>query len=65
MKTESSENNAITKAIGGKEGLVALVVLAVMLLVVLPLFLSVFRLNLTGKYLSYAFVAVGLVMCWG
>lgn len=65
MKTESSENNAITKAIGGKEGLVALVVLAVLLLVVLPLFLSVFRLNLTGKYLSYAFVAVGLVMCWG
>ncbi|MCH1502580.1 MAG: urea ABC transporter permease subunit UrtC [Verrucomicrobiales bacterium] len=65
MKTESSKNNAITKAIGGKEGLVALVVLAVLLLVVLPLFLSVFRLNLTGKYLSYAFVAVGLVMCWG
>jgi urea transport system permease protein len=24
-----------------------------------------FRLNLFGKYLTYAFVAVGLVLCWG
>src|SRR5581483_5002166 len=27
--------------------------------------LDVFRLNLVAKYLTYAFVAVGLVMCWG
>ena len=40
-------------------------VLAVALLVVMPLALDVFRLNLIGKYLSYAFVAIGLVMLWG
>ncbi|AOY95071.1 urea ABC transporter permease subunit UrtC [Cupriavidus sp. USMAA2-4] len=40
-------------------------VLALVLLVVLPLACDVFRLNLIGKYLSYAFVAVGLVMLWG
>ncbi|WP_454765558.1 urea ABC transporter permease subunit UrtC [Cupriavidus campinensis] len=39
--------------------------LALVLLVVMPLALDVFRLNLVGKYLSYAFVAVGLVMLWG
>ncbi|MFT4639910.1 MAG: urea transport system permease protein [Verrucomicrobiales bacterium] len=54
-----------SKGIGGKEGLIALAILSLILLVVLPVTLSVFRLNLTGKYLSYAFVAIGLVMCWG
>ncbi len=39
--------------------------LALVLVVVMPLALDVFRLNLIGKYLSYAFVAVGLVMLWG
>jgi urea transport system permease protein len=39
--------------------------LAVLLLVVLPLLLDPFRLNLVGKYLTYAFVAIGLVMVWG
>ncbi|CAG9164408.1 urea ABC transporter permease subunit UrtC [Cupriavidus pampae] len=39
--------------------------LALVLLVVMPLSLDIFRLNLVGKYLSYAFVAVGLVMLWG
>ena len=34
-------------------------------MVVLPLTLDIFRLNLVGKYLTYAFVAVGLVLCWG
>ena len=29
------------------------------------MFLNPFRLNLAGKYLCYAFAAVGLVMCWG
>jgi urea transport system permease protein len=42
-----------------------LLVLALLLLVVFPLGLSVFRLNLVGKYLTYAFVALGLVLCWG
>lgn len=39
--------------------------LAALLVIVLPLFLEPFRLNMVGKYLTYAFVAVGLVMCWG
>ena len=42
-----------------------LLILAVLLLVVLPLGLDLFRLNLFGKYLSYGFVAIGLVMLWG
>src|ERR1700747_3450497 len=37
----------------------------VLLIVVLPLVLDIFRLNLVAKYLTYAFVAIGLVMCWG
>ena len=43
----------------------ALLALALLLLVVFPAVLDVFRLNLVGKYLSYAFVAVGLVVLWG
>lgn len=39
--------------------------LAILLLVVLPIALPVFRLNLFGKYLSYGFVGVGLVLLWG
>ncbi|MEO8184105.1 MAG: urea ABC transporter permease subunit UrtC [Deltaproteobacteria bacterium] len=38
---------------------------ALLLLVVFPLTLSSFRLGMIGKYLSYAFPALGLVMCWG
>ena len=40
-------------------------VLSVVLLVLFPSVFDVFRLNLVGKYLTYAFVALGLVMCWG
>jgi len=39
--------------------------LAFMLVIVLPITVDAFRLNLVGKYLTYAFVAVGLVLCWG
>ena len=42
-----------------------LLILAGLLLIVFPLILDDFRLNLVGKYLTYAFVAVGLVLCWG
>ena len=45
--------------------LASVLVLTLLLAVVLPLTLDVFRLNLVGKYLTYAFVAVGLVMVWG
>lgn len=44
---------------------VALAVLAALILLVLPATVDVFRLNLVGKYLTYAFVALGLVLCWG
>jgi urea transport system permease protein len=40
-------------------------ILGVLLLAVFPLALDIFRLNLVGKYLSYGFVAIGLVMLWG
>src|SRR3990167_1142221 len=46
-----------------KLGSIAL--LALLLIVVFPLALDIFRLNLIGKYLTYAFVALGLVMLWG
>ena len=45
--------------------LASVLVLTLLLAVVLPLSLDIFRLNLVGKYLTYAFVAVGLVMVWG
>jgi urea transport system permease protein len=45
--------------------LIGILVLAIFLVVVLPLSLDVFRLNLVAKYLTYAFVALGLVICWG
>jgi urea transport system permease protein len=50
--------------VDGKEW-VGFLILAVLLIVVLPLTLDIFRLNLVGKYLTWAFVAIGLVLCWG
>jgi urea transport system permease protein len=41
------------------------VILAAFIFLVLPMALDIFRLNLVGKYLTYAFVAIGLVLCWG
>jgi urea transport system permease protein len=43
----------------------AFVLTAVLLLAVFPAVLSPFRLGLVGKYLTYAFVSLGLVLCWG
>src|ERR1700760_1304244 len=51
--------------IGGKQGLLGTICLAILLFAVLPLCLDIFRLNMVGKYLTYAFVAVGLVLLWG
>jgi urea transport system permease protein len=45
--------------------LIGFALVAALILVVLPLALDIFRLNLVGKYLTYSFVAVGLVLCWG
>src|SRR5260221_1264004 len=53
------------KPVGAKASAAGLVIMSVLLLVVFPLTLDVFRLNLMAKYLSYAFVAMGLVLCWG
>lgn len=58
-------NAAYEKLLGGRQGAIGLLVLSMLLLVVFPLMFDSFRLNLVGKYLSYAFVAVGLVLCWG
>lgn len=53
------------KALIKRYQLGSLLLLTLLLAVVLPLTLDIFRLNLVGKYLCYAFVAVGLVMVWG
>src|SRR6056297_1121475 len=45
--------------------LIGFAILALVIFIVLPMALDSFRLNLFGKYLTYAFVAVGLVLCWG
>ncbi len=51
--------------IGGKQGALGLAVLAAVIFIVFPLTVDIFRLNLIGKYLTYAFVAVSLVLLWG
>jgi urea transport system permease protein len=58
-------NAFYTKFLGGKSGAIELAILAALIFLVMPLWLDIFRLNLVGKYLTYAFVAVGLVMVWG
>lgn len=45
--------------------MIGFAVLAVVIFLILPAMLDGFRLNLFGKYLTYAFVAVGLALCWG
>ncbi|MDE1980948.1 MAG: urea ABC transporter permease subunit UrtC [Betaproteobacteria bacterium] len=56
---------ALGKVLGGKSGTVDLLVIAAIIFVVFPLGLDIFRLNLVGKYLTFAYCAVGLVMLWG
>ena len=57
----------MSKSLFGKPSydVIAIMLLAALILVVLPLTLDTFRLNLVGKYLTYSFVALGLVLCWG
>jgi urea transport system permease protein len=57
--------NIYQRIFGGTGGLTNLGLLALLLLIVLPVSLDTFRLNLVGKYLTYAFVALGLVLLWG
>lgn len=58
-------NAVVNKWLGGREGMVGLAILAALIFIVMPMAMDAFRLNLVGKYLTYAFVAVGLVLCWG
>ncbi|MDX2023099.1 MAG: urea ABC transporter permease subunit UrtC [Deltaproteobacteria bacterium] len=60
----SSWQARLTKVTSNKE-LTSFLILAALLLVVFPLSMGIFRLNLVGKYLTYAFVAMGLVISWG
>ena len=48
-----------------RRDLVGYAILAAIIFIVFPALLEPFRLNLFGKYLTYAFVAIGLVLCWG
>ncbi|APX13485.1 urea ABC transporter permease subunit UrtC [Tateyamaria omphalii] len=48
-----------------RKELIGFLILAAVIFVLLPAVLDSFRLNLFGKYLTYAFVAVGLALCWG
>lgn len=65
LETRLKTQSFYQAVIGGKSGLISLIVLSVLLLLVLPLSLDIFRLNLAGKYLCFAFAAIGLVLCWG
>ncbi|MBI1425132.1 MAG: urea ABC transporter permease subunit UrtC [Gammaproteobacteria bacterium] len=58
-------NTFVTRWLGGKQGGVAAIILILLVFVIMPLGLDIFRLNLVGKYLTYAFAAVSLVMVWG
>ena len=65
MDKQNESKNVFQQLFTNKSFLITLCILAVILMVICPLTMSTFRLNLLGKYLCYAFVAMGLVMCWG
>lgn len=58
-------NFVYDRLLGGKNGAIGFAILAALIFLILPLFLDLFRLNLVGKYLTYAFAAVSLVLLWG
>ncbi|EGL55417.1 urea ABC transporter permease subunit UrtC [Methylophaga thalassica] len=58
-------NFVYDRLLGGRNGAIGIGILALLILIVLPLALDIFRLNLVGKYLTYAFAAVSLVLLWG
>lgn len=59
MMTKSAIKSLLTE-----HKLLGLGILAALLLL-LPLFVDAFHVSLVGKYLSFAFVAVGIVLIWG
>jgi urea transport system permease protein len=58
-------NKIYQSVFGGKSGASGLIALAVLLLLVLPCSLNLFWINVVGKYLCFAFAALGLVLLWG
>lgn len=48
-----------------RKDILGFAILAALIFIVFPVMLDSFRLNLFGKYLTYAFVAIGLSLCWG
>lgn len=55
-------NNKLT---GDRDQTISFLILAIILFVLFPITLDIFRLNLVAKYLSLSFAALGLVLCWG
>lgn len=60
-----TSNDSVKSPAGWLRGWGSVLLLAAVILIVFPLALDIFRLNLVGKYLTYGFVAVGLVILWG
>lgn len=62
-----SDSQTVVSAPRGSKlwGFGSFALLALLLLVVFPLAMDVFRLGLAAKYLSLAFCAVGIVLVWG
>ncbi len=58
-------NFVYERLLGGKNGAIGIAILAALIFIILPVGLDLFRLNLVGKYLTYAFAAVSLVLLWG
>jgi len=58
-------NFVYERLLGGKNAALGIAILAALIFIILPIGLDLFRLNLVGKYLTYAFVAVSLVLLWG
>ena len=55
-------NTIYRNLFGGRSGLIGILILCGLLFLAIPLICDTFRLNLVAKYLSLAFVAVGLVL---
>lgn len=58
-------NFAYERLLGGKQGVQGLIVLGVLIFIIFPLTLDMFRLGMVAKYLTYAFAAISLVLLWG
>lgn len=59
------ERASMVDRMRGKGSLIGIIVLAVMLLVVAPSFLSSFRINTLGRYCALAMASMGIGLAWG